>query len=139
MYKNILIPVDIAEESSWQRALPKAIDETRHAKATLHVLAVASEVPPQLAFIPADYGSKMITNATEKLASIVKAQVPDDISVQQHVRQGSVYKEILKVAQELGADLIIMASHRPEFEGFLLGANAARVVRHAGCSVLVVR
>ena len=139
MYKNILIPIDVAEESSWQIALPAAIDEARRVNATLHVLSVAPEVPPQLAFLPADYGSKMTANATEKLAAVVKAQVPDDVSVQQHVRQGSIYKEILKAAKELSADLIVMASHRPEFEDFLLGANAARVVRHAGCSVLVVR
>jgi nucleotide-binding universal stress UspA family protein len=35
--------------------------------------------------------------------------------------------------------MIVMASHRPELKDYLLGPNAARVVRHAECSVLVVR
>jgi nucleotide-binding universal stress UspA family protein len=35
--------------------------------------------------------------------------------------------------------MIVMASHRPEMSDYLLGANAARVVRHAKISVLVVR
>jgi nucleotide-binding universal stress UspA family protein len=139
MYKNILIPIDIAEESSWQKALPVAIDQARRSAGMLHVIAVAPEVPPQLAFLPSDYGSKMRAHATEKLASLVKAQVPDDTPVQQHVGQGSVYKEILKAAREINADLIVMASHRPEFESYFIGPNAARVVRHADCSVLVVR
>ena len=43
------------------------------------------------------------------------------------------------MADETNADLIVMASHRPELKDFLLGPNAARVVRHANCSVLVVR
>jgi nucleotide-binding universal stress UspA family protein len=35
--------------------------------------------------------------------------------------------------------VIVLASHRPELKDYLLGPNAARVVRHAKCSVLVVR
>ena len=43
------------------------------------------------------------------------------------------------MAKEIGADLIVMGSHRPELADYLLGANAAKVVRHADCSVMVVR
>lgn len=43
------------------------------------------------------------------------------------------------VEDMLGADLIVMASQRPELKDYLLGPNAARVVRHAEQSVLVVR
>ena len=46
---------------------------------------------------------------------------------------------ILDLAEKIGADLIVMASHRPELKDYLLGPNAARVVRHAECSVMVVR
>ncbi|MCH7935649.1 MAG: aminotransferase class III-fold pyridoxal phosphate-dependent enzyme [Proteobacteria bacterium] len=55
------------------------------------------------------------------------------------VRVGNVYEEILKLAGEISCDLIVMASHQPKLEDYLLGPNAARVVRHATCSVLVVR
>jgi nucleotide-binding universal stress UspA family protein len=50
-----------------------------------------------------------------------------------------VYEEILATARDLKADLIVMASHRPELKDYLLGPNAARVVRHSDVSVLVVR
>jgi nucleotide-binding universal stress UspA family protein len=43
------------------------------------------------------------------------------------------------VAPYFPADLIVMASHRPELKDDLLGANAARVVRPSKRSVLVVR
>lgn len=60
-----------------------------------------------------------------------------------HVRhvvgRGTVYEEILRIAGEIGSDLIVIGSHRPELKDYLLGPNAARVVRHADCSVLVVR
>jgi nucleotide-binding universal stress UspA family protein len=55
------------------------------------------------------------------------------------VTNGTVYEEILRTAKEIGCDVIVMASHRPELKDYLLGPNAARVVRHANCSVLVVR
>lgn len=55
------------------------------------------------------------------------------------VANGTVYEEILKAAKETKCDFIVMASHRPELKDYLLGPNAARVVRHAECSVLVIR
>ena len=51
----------------------------------------------------------------------------------------SIYAEILAVAEEAEADLIVVGSHRPAMKDYLLGTNAARVVRHARCSVLVAR
>ena len=42
-------------------------------------------------------------------------------------------------SEAIKADLIVMGSHRPELRDYLLGPNAARVVRHAPCSVVVVR
>ena len=49
------------------------------------------------------------------------------------------YHEILEEAGEIKADLIVMASHRPGFATYLMGSNATYVVRHARCSVLVIR
>jgi Universal stress protein family len=51
----------------------------------------------------------------------------------------SIYAEILGVAEEAEADLVVVGSHRPAMKDYLLGTNAARVVRHARCSVLVAR
>ncbi len=139
MYKNILVPIDIAQESSWRKAIPVAIAQARANAASLHFAAVAPAAPPQLAFLPADYGSKMLAHAEEKLEAVVSEHVPADLECRQHVRQGSIYKEILALTRAIGADLIVMASHHPGLEDYLLGPNAARVVRHAPCSVLVVR
>ena len=75
----------------------------------------------------------------DRLDALVREKLPDDIDLDQIVRQGSIYREILKLARETRSDLIVMASHRPKKTDFLLGMNAAQVVRHAPCSVLVVR
>ena len=55
------------------------------------------------------------------------------------VRHGSAHHEILDEAESSDVDLVVVASHRPELSDYLLGSTAAKVVRHANCSVLVVR
>ena len=55
------------------------------------------------------------------------------------ISSGNPYKAILEVAKEEGADLIVLASHRPGLQDYFLGSTAAKVVRHAECSVLVRR
>jgi nucleotide-binding universal stress UspA family protein len=55
------------------------------------------------------------------------------------VRFGGTYQEILAHAEKIGAELIVIGSHKPNVADYLLGSTAARVVRHARCSVYVVR
>lgn len=55
------------------------------------------------------------------------------------VGTGLVYEQVLRTAQDEGASLIVIGSHRPSVRDLLIGPNAAHVVRQAACSVLVVR
>ncbi len=64
--------------------------------------------------------------------------IPED-RMHFHVAEGSPKDKILALAKSLPADPVIIASHRPDITTYLLGSNAAAVVRHAECSVLVVR
>ena len=75
----------------------------------------------------------------EKLEAFVGEHVPAGQPAKMVVRSGTIYKEILSVAKARRCDLIIVGSHRPELRDYLMGPNAAKVVRHANCSVLVIR
>jgi universal stress protein F len=78
-------------------------------------------------------------HALAKLDEVVKQfNLPAD-KVHTHAISGSPKDQILKLADSIRADLIIIASHRPDISTYLLGSNAAVVVRHATCPVLVVR
>ncbi len=55
------------------------------------------------------------------------------------VRDGAPAKVILETASERQADLIVIHSHDPDLTDYFLGSVAGRVVRHAHCSVHVVR
>jgi nucleotide-binding universal stress UspA family protein len=141
MYKNILLPVDLNEESSWQTALPTAVEYCKAFGARLHVMTVVPDfgMPVVAQFFPEDYAQRAGQEAVKALHDLTGKTVPDGVEVDHIVGYGTIYEEILKAAKETGCDLIVMASHRPQLSDYLLGPNAARVVRHADCSVLVVR
>lgn len=141
MYENILLPIDLGNESSWNKALPAAIEYCGAFGATLHVMTVVPEYGSPLVaqYFPKDHEEKMIESASEMLHKFVADRIPDTLKVQHIVAEGTIYKSIIETADRIDADLIIMGSHRPELEDYLLGPNAARVVRHSNKSVLVVR
>ena len=141
MYRNILVPVDLSDKHSWRKALPTAIALCQTFQARLHVIAVVPEfgLPLVGQFFPAGYEDKLRQQAAKQLKALLAEQVPDEVPVRRIVAEGNVYREILKAAQAIQADLIVMGSHHPELRDYLLGANADKVMRHADCSVLVVR
>ena len=140
MFKNVLLAIDLNEPGSWKRALPVALQICKACSATLHVITVMPGINPSISpYFPDDANGKMIEKATGDLLSFVKKNVPAGQKVKDIIAQGSIYREILNAADSADADLIVMASHKPEVTDYLLGANAAHVVRHFPRSVMVVR
>jgi nucleotide-binding universal stress UspA family protein len=141
MYKRILLPVDLAEVSSWRKALPVAVEYCRAFEATLCLMTVVPNfgMPVVAQYFPEDYAERAKLEAKQGLEKLAAEQVPDGVEVECRIGYGTIYEEILEAAKETKYDLIVMASRRPELKDYLLGPNAARVVRHANCSVLVVR
>lgn len=141
MYSKILLPIDLGEESSWTKALPEAAALSRFYGAELHVVSVVPQMGSALvgSFFPEGFEKKVIAEASAQLEKFIEQQVPDDVEAAGHVAHGVIYEEILHAADKLGVDLIVLGSHRPVLKDYLLGPNAARVVRHARQSVMVVR
>lgn len=141
MAKTILLPVDLADEKSWRLALAEALAMLRAAGGVLHVVTVMPDFGMSLvgSYFRKDYEREALRAVGRALTEWVGANIPDDIEVHPHILHGSIYDEILRAADKLGADLIVIGSHRPELKDYLLGPNAARVVRHARQSVYVVR
>jgi len=141
MCKDILLAVDLEDEASWSKALPMAVEYCKAFGSTLHIITVAPSFGMTLVgqFFPAGYEKQVEDTVLAGLREFVRQHVPEGVRVRNIVSQGTIYKEILDAAERVGCDLIVMASHRPELADYLLGPNAARVVRHANCSVLVVR
>ena len=101
------------------------------------LLNVVEVIPAWVASqLPAGVLDQSRQSTLEDLEAIAGAA---NIKVDVEVRAGHPYKTILEMAEKTGAELIIIASHQPGLEDYFLGSTAAKVVRHAQCSVLVVR
>jgi nucleotide-binding universal stress UspA family protein len=141
MYTNILLPIDLNSIDTQEAAVGTAVQLAQTFGARLHLMAVVPSLGVGVVstFFPEDYEQKVTAAAEAELKEFLRQRVPEGIEARHAVANGTIYKEVLDFAKQIEADLIVMASHRPELKDYLIGPNAARVVRHADCSVLVVR
>jgi nucleotide-binding universal stress UspA family protein len=141
MYDTILLTVDLNDPASWERLFPTAAAFCDKFGSKLYVMTVVPDfgLPSVGQFFPENYADKALEQARIELDKLATAHLPASAEVEQLVAYGTPYSEILDAAKRIECSLIVMASHRPEFQDYLLGPNAARVVRHGKCSVMVVR
>lgn len=140
MFRMILVPVDLTDPEFAKPALEAAASLARAFAAELRLIHVMPTTPVMLAeFVPADFDEQQMRSAQEALDIVASEIGLGQGLLSTTVRQGGVYHEILEEAASVDADLIVMSSHQPAMKTYLLGSNAAYVVRHAKCSVLVVR
>ncbi len=142
-YKMILVPIDIEEPKLTEGALNQAAYLAKMSQAKIRLMNVRPSIPtyymgehPQQLIKIQDDATNKVQKELEALASALDLSAAQ-VSVV--VTWGSIYDEILKEAEVCGADLIVVGSRRPTMSTYLIGSNAARVVRHAKTSVLVVR
>lgn len=136
MYRKILVPV--------------VFDHTPNIAAAMEIAKVLLEAG----------GEIMLFHAVEEIPGFVAARLPEGTlehnleesgreleeiarsigsEIKSAVVSGQPSRAILDYAEEHGVDCIVIASHRPGLQDYLLGSTAARVVRHAACAVHVLR
>jgi nucleotide-binding universal stress UspA family protein len=141
MYQNILAAIDLEDDTSWRKPLASAVELARRFGAQLHILTVIREVEAILRAKSSPLAYELVAQELERqLAGFVRQLDASDLHPKLLVTHGaSIYAQILAIAEEVEADLIVVGSHRLAMKDYLLGTNAFRVVRHARRSVLVAR
>lgn len=149
MVSKILVPIDLADMDTMEKVLQTAIDQAKSSGGDLTVMTVVPDIIAGLDWRYAIRGEtggsekydaqEIVDEALQRLNEIVADKTPSGMKVGTIARHGSVYEQVLKVAEELEVDQIVIGAHRPGLSDFLLGPNTARIVRHATCSVNVVR
>jgi len=145
-YKRILIAVDDSDCS--KKALKHAVMLAKNMDSYLGLVHVTEPVTP------ANYGADPLlgqqailipeTNAIQEANGLaLLQQIKEDLSEFHQVsifnRIGVPRQEILNVAEEWEADLIVMGTHgRTGFDHFISGSVSESVLRRASCPVLVV-
>ncbi|MFY0692229.1 MAG: universal stress protein [Paracoccaceae bacterium] len=143
MIKNVLCAVDVNNPDEDRTVLEMAARLAKLDDAQLDVIAV---VPDFGASVVGRYfqDHHVVTardTAGDVLGEFVADVLGEDVNAKTRhiVAVGSVYEEVLNAAKLGDADLIVIGAHRPDLKDYLIGPNASRVVRHASCSVYVVR
>lgn len=141
MLKTILLPIDLSAQKGADKSVAQAIEMARAHSAVLHVMTVVPTFGMSIvgSYFDQSFEKRALADAEAQLKAYCGERIPADIETHPHVTHGSIYDEIMTAADKLGCDTIVMSAHRPELGDYLLGTNAARVVRHAKQSVFVVR
>ena len=140
MFNKILVPVDLAEAELAKPAIETAVSMARASGGMVRLLNVMPMTPVMLAeYVPPDFEVQQKSAAEEALEIVGKETGLPPNQISTVVRQGGIYHEILEEQRNMGANLIVMSSHRPAMKTYFLGSNAGHVVRYAKCSVLVLR
>ncbi len=141
MFEKVLLAIDLNEAKGSVKAATAAKMLIEQSGGSLHVVNVLPDVG--MAMVGASIGPELrkqvMDEAKSALAAFAETNLPDLPMHNLHIVQGTIYDRIIHTANEIDADTIVVGAHRPEFKDYLVGPNAARVVRHADQTVLVVR
>jgi len=138
-YETVVVPIDFSEDS--EPAIRSALSFLDDA-AGLHVLHVLYPVSTDASLhglVPVTFSDETRQSAArERLADMLRAIGAP--SAKPLVLSGDAGLETADYAKQVGADLIVVPSHGYHgVKRFLLGSTAERIIRHAHCSVLVLR
>ncbi|MBY5348009.1 universal stress protein [Rhizobium leguminosarum] len=136
MYRKIIVAIALGGIDKGEKILRKAAS-LLDAGGEIIALNVVEDVPSYVAIeLPANMVEDAMKDSREKLEALITAA---GVTATIEIANGPPAKAIISTAERRGADLIIVASHVPDFSNYFIGATADRVVRHAKCSVLVDR
>lgn len=142
MYKHILVPVDLNEKGFSDKAVQHAVWHAKQSNAELHLLNVLPGIHMSMVatYFPKDAAAKMKDDVRAQLKAFAEKYILEDVVYKLHVAEGKPYATILDYAEKLGADLIVMPSHkRSRIDKVMLGSVASKVVEHSPINVLVVK
>ncbi|MBA4250305.1 MAG: universal stress protein [Chlorobiaceae bacterium] len=141
--KKIIVPVDFSDFS--KSALKYSVQFAKNFSSELIITYVIEPIiyPPDFSMgqiaLPS-VNLQMDERAKEELEKLVKIEIGEEVPVRIVIRTGKPFVEIIELAREEEADLIIISSHgHSGVEYILFGSTADKVVRKAPCPVLTLR
>ncbi len=139
-YAHVLIAVDLTEDSP--RVVQRGLDVAKRYGAKVSLLHVVEFIPVDpageaLLPPPVDLEGDLVRAARERLDSLCREQgLPE---APRHLEVGNIKTEILRVAAEGKADLLVLGSHERHGLALLLGSTEKSILHKAPCDVLTVR
>ncbi len=142
MYKQILVPVDLNDKGFSDKAVELAVWHAKTSNAEVHLLNVLPGIHMSMvaSYFPKDAALQMKQDVKAQLSAFAATHIDEEVVYKTHVAEGKPSRTILDYAERLGADLIIMPSHkRSKLDKVMLGSVASKVVQSSPINVLVVK
>lgn len=137
--RSILVPTDFSRYSERAYQQARSLAERENAQVLLLHVLLSSDLAFGDTPLPMreQLEKEMQIDAEQRLKSIAEGQT---IPIETLAVWGNPPTEICRIAKERDSDLIVMGTHgRTGLTHLFIGSVAERVVRHAPCSVLIVR
>ena len=137
MFRSILVPVDLGHKEKLDKAISVAARLSSAEGATVTLCGVTSSAPGSVAHTPEEFARKLeefaaAQSSARGVSFAARSVVSHDPSVDLDDR-------LNEVAHEIGADLVVMASHVPGFLEHVISSHAGYLAAHTDISVMVVR
>ncbi|MEL6576624.1 MAG: universal stress protein [Pseudomonadota bacterium] len=137
MFKRIMVPVDLGHLETLDKALAVTAQQAKLYEAPVTYVGVTMSAPSAVAHNPEEFGEKLAAFAAGEgskhgIAADSRAVISHDTTI-------DLDDTLMKTANEMGADLIVMQSHVPGLADYIWPSNGGSVASHANASVMVVR
>ncbi len=137
MFNKIMVPVDLAHLDALEKALTVAADLSRHYSAALCYVGVTTSQPSAVARTPQEYELKLRAFAHEHAPD--SGHEPTARVYKSHDPAADLDDILVQAINDVGADLVVMATHLPTHLDAIMPANGAKIATHTEASVFLVR
>lgn len=137
MFKHIMVPFDLSAKDKWAKAVKIAADIARQQGSRMTLVSVGGGINGKVSHSIGEYRRLLAVEASE----IERTEGIDVDSRAYNVADPSVEvdRKLVEAIDDIGADLVVMASHQPGWVEYLINSHAGRLAAHAPVSVFVVR
>ena len=137
MFKKILSPIDLTHVEQLEKALTITSDLARSYGAEICFVGVTGSTPGSLAHSPEEYKARLARFADEQsqktgITTNSYMIVSNDPAVE-------LNDELEAAIAEVGADLVVMATHPPGISDYFWSGHGAHMAAHSDVSVMLVR
>ncbi|MCV6588659.1 MAG: universal stress protein [Marinobacterium sp.] len=140
MLREILLPIDLSHAQCTVELINMAVGLAQGQPMKVHLLYVDQSLIHRAGYPHLSQSSYAAhrQQAEQGMADFLDA-LPEPLQGVSHCCEGVAHDQILETAEKLGVDAIVMMARKPGLRSYFIGSTAERVVRHAHCSVFIVR
>ncbi len=137
MFRTIMVPVDLAHLPQITKAIDTAGDLARHYGAGITFVAITAETPTSVAHNPKEFAAKL-----DDFARLEAARLGVNVTAKSYPATDptiDVDQKLAHAVMDCGADLVVMASHKPNMADYFWAAHGTTLAAHTDVSVFLVR